>query len=224
MSTAFSPYTDWLELPAELTSPNYYELLGLRPLESDTETIATSAERAMSKVRACKPGTNAAAWAQLLDEISAAKECLTDLDQKSSYDQKLQSGEVLEADSTACGNSNMFPPGAAQSSASTSAAETVPSTPMPVAPDESQSVPRLQPAATPDPMDPMAPAPFAVPGTPSPIAPVATSAYPQAIPAAVAQSTPIAPNPMAPAQPLTAAQAMPVGSPVQPMTGQAAAV
>ncbi|MBP89086.1 MAG: hypothetical protein CMJ64_20615 [Planctomycetaceae bacterium] len=208
-----------------MTSPNHYELLGLPILESDVNAITAAADRAMSKVRACMPGANAAAWAKLLDDISAAKDCLTNAEQKSAYDQKLQLGEVREAASMALGNPNMYPPDSLQAAADKEAA--TPATAAPAAP-----VPNAyqQPAAAvPNPMDPMAPVPMAVPGMPSPLTPELqipspTPTYAQPVPQAlstpvapVAQAIPVAPTPMPAQQPMAIPQAAPAALPVQPV-------
>lgn len=219
MSNAFNPHAEWLGLPAELTSPNHYELLGLTLLESDQAKIAASADRAMSQVRGCKPGANAAAWAQLLDEIAAAKDCLTDPEHKRSYDQKLQLGEVFEAASAALGNPSTHSPSSPQ-------VDPPGASPSPANPT---AVSYLQPnVAAPNPMDPMAPASFAAPGAPDPMAPVtpvptAAPAVPQATPAGTpAPAAPVA-QPLgglpsaAPAQPVAVPQPAPVAVPVQPV-------
>ncbi len=56
MSEAFNPYQQWLGLPENLTSPNYYELFGLSPSETSGEKIAQAADRAKTKVRSFRPG------------------------------------------------------------------------------------------------------------------------------------------------------------------------
>lgn len=89
MSEPFNPYLQWLGLSRQLTRPNYYELLGIDKLETDPRKIAAAADRATARVRACKPGSRAAAWAGLLDEIAAAKACLTDATQRAAYDHEL---------------------------------------------------------------------------------------------------------------------------------------
>ena len=86
----FNPYSEWLELDPTTTQPNYYELFGLDPFEGDEKKITAAADRAMSKVRACRPGPQAARWAQVLDELDSAKDCLVDVSRKQKYDEQLR--------------------------------------------------------------------------------------------------------------------------------------
>ena len=228
MSTAFNPYAEWLGLPAELTSPNHYALLGLPLLEADPAKVATAADRAMSKVRACKPGAHAPAWAQLLDDISAAKNCLTNPEQKSAYDELLRTGQTPAAaaptvSNPAAANPNMYPPGSPQ--APMDGTQVAPQAPLPAGNAAAVPAPTgyQQPAAAlPNPMDPMAP--MAVPGPAAPMAPMpqpvaAAPTYPQALPTPVApvpQPIPGAPTGL-PGQPVAMPQATPVGLPGQPV-------
>ncbi len=84
MSENFNPYREWLGL--KTAAPNYYELLGVTAEELDTAKIAAAAERAMTRVRSFRPGPNAREWSRLLDEIRAAKDCLTDAKKRARYD------------------------------------------------------------------------------------------------------------------------------------------
>jgi hypothetical protein len=90
----FNPYREWLGLG--VTAPNYYELLGLTLQEPDQRTIAEAAERAMTRVRSFRPGPQAREWASLLDEIRAAKECLTEAQLRARYDSELKSAASAE--------------------------------------------------------------------------------------------------------------------------------
>lgn len=216
MSETFNPFHEWLGLSAQVTAPNYYELLGLEESEPDTQKIATAADRAMSQVRSCKPGPQAAAWAQLLDQISAAKGCLTDPTQKQRYDEQLRAGgnaapASISPATTALADPNMLPPG---------------STPAQVAPAA-----LTQPAAPLAALDPMAPvanvpasamAPLAQPA-PAPTIPQATPVLAQAptVPQALPVADP-APSQAVPAAPLIPQQ--PIAQPVQavPFAGQPA--
>jgi hypothetical protein len=96
LADEFNPYREWLDL-AGVGSPSYYELLSLNRFESDQQTIAAAAERATTKVRSFRPGPNARAWSQLLDEIHAAKECLCDPSHRAQYDESLRRGETAQA-------------------------------------------------------------------------------------------------------------------------------
>lgn len=99
MSDSNHPYHVWLGLAPTLDRPSYYDLLGLPPRESDTARIKAAADRALSRVRAQRPGRRASEWAQLLDELQAAKRCLADPQRKAAYDATLpaDSPENLDA-------------------------------------------------------------------------------------------------------------------------------
>jgi len=99
VSDSNHPYHVWLGLAPTLDRPSYYDLLGLPPRESDTARIKAAADRALSRVRAQRPGRRASEWAQLLDELQAAKRCLADPQRKAAYDATLpaDSPENLDA-------------------------------------------------------------------------------------------------------------------------------
>ena len=88
----FSGYHEWLGLDPAIARPDYYQLVALDPSERDADTIRAAADRAISKVRACRPGPRAAQWAALLDELKAAKDCLTNPGKRAEYDRKLREG------------------------------------------------------------------------------------------------------------------------------------
>jgi hypothetical protein len=117
----FDPYREWLGLALD-RPPSHYELLSLSPGESDERQIALAAEQAASKVRSFRPGPHARAWSRLLDEIQAAKECLSDPARRAEYDAELRRGQsswpvasvVTEAQPpSALGavSSELYPPG-----------------------------------------------------------------------------------------------------------------
>jgi hypothetical protein len=92
----FNAYREWLGLEAG-EAADYYELLGLARFAEDEKQVAAAAERARTKVRSFRPGPNARAWSQLLDEIQAARECLTDASKKAEYDERLRRGVTVPA-------------------------------------------------------------------------------------------------------------------------------
>ena len=101
MSEAFDPLREWLGIISPAEQPNYYQLLGLDPAETNFEAIKIAADRALAQVRSHRPGAHARQWAQLLDELTAAKQCLTDPDQRTAYDAALSSGTQPAAPSVA---------------------------------------------------------------------------------------------------------------------------
>jgi hypothetical protein len=83
----FNPFEQWLGVSTD--SPDYYELLGLRPEESDRSRIAAAADRAIARVRSHRPGDRSVEWAWLLDELRSIKQTLTDPLRKEEYDAAL---------------------------------------------------------------------------------------------------------------------------------------
>ena len=51
----------------------------MSPEENDPQRIAAAAEKALSHVRRFRPGAQAKAWAELLDELHQAKQVLSDI-------------------------------------------------------------------------------------------------------------------------------------------------
>lgn len=206
--TAFNPYHEWLELDPTLSSPTYYQLLGVDSSETDTAKINAAADRARNKVRSFRPGANAAQWSALLDELADAKKQLTDADARKAYDEQLASGTApttaTNAAEPATSNPMMYPPGKgpapapAASTPTTPAGEATAGLPYPV-----------QPTAAAQPTIPQANSPQAAPMA-APVAPMAAPVAPTAAPVApiaapvTPASTPTAPaaNPMDPMAPL----------------------
>ena len=89
VSSGFDPYSEWLDLNVSASPLDHYQLLGIRRFEPNATVIAEAADRALSRVRSHRPGANAQAWAHLLDQISAAKSCLTDASMRAEYDRGL---------------------------------------------------------------------------------------------------------------------------------------
>jgi hypothetical protein len=93
MTPSLNPYHQWLDLQPELSSPSYYQMLGLTEGESNGSRIAEAADRAIARVRAFKPGPHAREWSRLIDELKAAKESLLDPAVKAEYDRCLAQGK-----------------------------------------------------------------------------------------------------------------------------------
>lgn len=92
MSDSFHPLRDWLGIDSPPEQPTYYQLLKIDPEQGDVEQIKIAADRALAQVRSHRPGAHAKQWAQLLDELTAAKDCLTDPEKRSQYDAQLATG------------------------------------------------------------------------------------------------------------------------------------
>ena len=87
----FDPYWKWLGIDPEQQPADHYQLLGIRRFEDDDDVIENAAVRQMAHVRTFQGGQHAELSQQLLNELSAARICLLNLDQKQAYDEELES-------------------------------------------------------------------------------------------------------------------------------------
>ncbi len=250
MSTGFDPYRKWLGLDASSAPPDHYRLLGLEPFESNAARIKEAADRKLAHVRGQRPGEHSQAWAQLLDEIAAAKQCLTNDGSREAYDQQLRRA----ADGSGPSPSKVTPWPAPPTEGGPSPGEPAsgpnsaqPENPLTGPSQDDEVIPGFpQPSSTPVPaplVDPMAPldlssvpAPSSIPvplasadleSAPIPgFSNVASQADPMAaVPGFQPAPVPVAHPVAAPAQP--AAEAVPplnepVASPTGPSTPSAA--
>ena len=100
MQDHFDPYLQWLGIQPGEHPPDCYGLLRLDRFENDSEAIALAADGAMARVRGQRPGEHVAQWQELLDELAAAKACLTDASKKAEYDNLLKTGFETSVTST----------------------------------------------------------------------------------------------------------------------------
>jgi len=98
MSDLFNPYVEFLDLDTAPKCPTYYELLGISNSNECTHDLIENGRiTSLAKIRAFKPGANAAVWAAVLDEVALASTTLLDSDLKTTYDNQLTAGEVPTA-------------------------------------------------------------------------------------------------------------------------------
>ena len=90
MSAEFDPYRRWLGIPPHEQPPHHYRLLGIGVFEDDPDVIEEAADRQMSHVQTHKTGQYSALSQKLLNELSAAKLCLLNPDEKNAYDAQLR--------------------------------------------------------------------------------------------------------------------------------------
>ena len=83
-----NPYHQWLGVPARVTSPDHYELLGLRRGESSAELIGSAADERSRRVEAHLAGELGLTARRILDQIAAARRCLLDPRAKADYDRQ----------------------------------------------------------------------------------------------------------------------------------------
>jgi hypothetical protein len=90
MNDTFDPYHKWLGIPPDEQPPNNYCLLGLHEFEDDPDVIANAADQRMSHLRSFQTGESTLLAQALLNEVSAARICLLNVQRKAQYDQALR--------------------------------------------------------------------------------------------------------------------------------------
>ena len=83
-------YHKWLGIPPEEQPADHYRLLGIKRFESDLDVITNAADRQMRHIKTFQNGPYSDESQQLLNEISAARVCLSKEAQKAEYDEALK--------------------------------------------------------------------------------------------------------------------------------------
>ena len=87
----FNPYHKWLGISdSGQLPPDHYALLGISRFESDPEVISTAADGRMLLLRSFQIGKHSDLSQRLLNEVSSARVCLLNVDQKREYDARLK--------------------------------------------------------------------------------------------------------------------------------------
>lgn len=86
----FDPYHRWLGIQPKDQPPTAYRLLGIELFESDPDVIQDAADQRMAHVRTYQTGKRSALSQRILSELSAAKLCLLNPQQKALYDAALR--------------------------------------------------------------------------------------------------------------------------------------
>jgi len=90
MSARFDPYHVWLGIAPAEQPANHYRLLGVPLFENNPAVIEHAADRQMTHLRSLSAGKHEALSQQLLNEVSAARVCLLNPEQKAAYDAELR--------------------------------------------------------------------------------------------------------------------------------------
>lgn len=90
MAKKFDPYDRWFNIPPGEQPPDHYRLLGIDRFESETAVINEAAEQRVAFLHDVATGPQVAMTQRLLNEVAAARLCLTDPEKKSAYDAKLK--------------------------------------------------------------------------------------------------------------------------------------
>ena len=97
MNAEFDPYHKWLGIPASEQPANHYRLLGVALYEQDLDVIDAAANQRMSYLQDMASGPNVEHSQRVLNEVSAARRCLLNPDQKAIYDAALRQRERVES-------------------------------------------------------------------------------------------------------------------------------
>jgi hypothetical protein len=79
-------YSDWLDVPAHLRPPTYYQLLGIAPSELDPAAIAAAADRQLARLRPHAAGPRAEECRRIEAEVVQARHTLLDPVARLRYD------------------------------------------------------------------------------------------------------------------------------------------
>lgn len=90
MAEQFDPYHVWLGIPPHEQPPNHYRLLSIPQFSSNPDVIESAADRQMAHLRTFQIGERSDLSQKLLNEVSAARVCLFNQQQKAAYDQELR--------------------------------------------------------------------------------------------------------------------------------------
>lgn len=92
--TEFNPYIDWLEIDPALCPPNYYDLLGIAPFESNRQVIEEAFEQRLALIRTFQTGPRGALTQDIINEVMRARLCLLDTTNKQKYDHGLRTNNL----------------------------------------------------------------------------------------------------------------------------------
>lgn len=138
MSATLSPYRDWLGIETPTATPNYYELLGVPPLETDSAKIGAAFQRQTQRLTPHLSGSEADVAQRLMGELAEARMTLLTPTAKRAYDQALASRYQAAPNSSAAGElsivsdpNSILPPAATPEAAAPSAVQGYPQTNQP---------------------------------------------------------------------------------------------
>ena len=94
MPGQFDAYHKWLGIPPEEQPPNHYRLLAIKVFEDDPDVIDSAADQRMAHLRSFQTGKKAELSQKLLNEVSSARVCLLNPNQRAAYDEQLRASLV----------------------------------------------------------------------------------------------------------------------------------
>jgi hypothetical protein len=90
MSTPFDAYHKWLGIPPDQQPAHHYRLLGIGLFESDADVIEAAANQRTAYLQELAAGEHVELTQKLLNEISRARRCLLNPEQRQAYDVQLR--------------------------------------------------------------------------------------------------------------------------------------
>jgi hypothetical protein len=97
MDGGFDPYHKWLGISAKDQPPNYYRLLGIDLFESDPDVIVATFNRQRAHLLTYQNGPYKEYAQRIMQEVIAARACLSDPLARQAYDAQLQLTAAPEA-------------------------------------------------------------------------------------------------------------------------------
>ena len=95
MPASFDAYHKWLGIPPDQQPAHHYRLLGIGMFESDADVIEAAANQRTAYLQELATGEHVQLTQKLLNEITQARRCLINPDQKRAYDAQLQSQQSI---------------------------------------------------------------------------------------------------------------------------------
>ena len=90
MAGNFDPYLSWFDIPIEERPPSYYRLLGLDDFENSPEKIEEAVNQRVEFLQALSMGEHVKDAQSILNEVAAARICLSEPAKKAHYDYRLK--------------------------------------------------------------------------------------------------------------------------------------
>ncbi|MFT5522344.1 MAG: hypothetical protein ACI9G1_003571 [Pirellulaceae bacterium] len=85
----FDPYRDWLGIQPHEHPVNHYRILGVARFESNIDLISSAADERMAMIRKFQTGPRGPHTQRILNELSTARGCLSNPQEKANYDAQL---------------------------------------------------------------------------------------------------------------------------------------
>lgn len=93
----FNPYREWLQIQSAAATPDYYTLLDLRPLESDSAQINAGFQRQAARIAPHLSGIQGSLAQRLMSELAEARVTLLTPTARRAYDQALSTAHQQAA-------------------------------------------------------------------------------------------------------------------------------